>query len=315
MLTAFAINNRRLEQIQVEGPDDLVEDAVWIDLVDPTEQERQWVEQVYTQKLPTAEEMQEIEATARFYEDEDGLHIHSYFLHDFEDNPRNITVSFTLRENRLFTIHEEDLLSFRMFRMRARRAPGMAGDATSILLALFETKVERLADVLEQVYADLEGISLGVLTGERQDMQDVLSKIAHQEDINGKARLSLMDKQRVLSFMLRSGMLRGEQSQDLREILRDIDSLMSHTAFLFEKVNFLMDAAMGFINIEQNQIIKIFSIAAVVFLPPTLVASIYGMNFAVMPELHWEFGYPLAIVAMIFSGIAPYLYFKWKGWL
>lgn len=315
MLTAFIISNGRLEQLHVSGPEDLVEEAVWIDLVDPTEEERKWVEAAYRQYLPTTAEMDEIEATARFYEDEDGLHLHSYFMHDFDDSPHNITVAFTLHRGRLFTLHEEDLLTFRMFRMRARRQAGLAKDATSILLTLFETKVERLADVLEQVYADLEQVSQGVLTDPQDDMHDTLSKLATQEDINGKARLSLMDKQRVLSFLLRSGTLSGNQAQELREILRDIESLMAHTAFLFEKVNFLMDAAMGFINIEQNQIIKIFSIAAVVFLPPTLIASIYGMNFKFIPELHWEYGYLFALFAMLIAGLMPIWYFKRKGWL
>ncbi|HET7369368.1 MAG TPA: magnesium/cobalt transporter CorA [Gammaproteobacteria bacterium] len=315
MLTAFAITENRLSQVQIKGPQDLSADLVWIDLIDPSEEERCWVEERYHQQLPTTEEMEEIEATARFYEDEDGLHIHSYFMHDYEERARNITVAFTLNNDRLFTVHEEDLVTFRMYRMRARREPGLARDATSILLTLFETKVERLADVLEQVYSDLEAVSQSVLTREQQNSQETLEQLAIQEDVNGKARLSLMDKQRVLSFLLRSGRLSGDQSQVLREILRDIDSLMTHTSFLFEKVNFLMDAVLGFINIEQNQIIKIFSIAAVVFLPPTLIASIYGMNFDLIPELDWSFGYPWALGLMVLSAYMPYWYFKRKGWL
>jgi magnesium transporter len=314
MLTAFAIIDNRLSQVQIRGAEDLGPEIIWIDLTDPDEEERRWVEESYQQQLPTIEEMQEIEATARFYEDEDGLHIHSYFMHDSEERPHNITVAFTLNKGRLFTVHEEDLVTFRMYRMRARREPGLAREATSILLTLFETKVERLADVLEQVYAALETVSQHVLKHGEQQSEETLARLATQEDINGKARLSLLDKQRVLSFLLRSGQLNQEQTLVLREILRDIESLMTHTSFLFEKVNFLMDAVLGFINIEQNQIIKIFSIAAVVFLPPTLIASIYGMNLDI-PELHWSFGYPWALGLMVISAYLPYWYFKRKGWL
>jgi len=317
MLTAFTLRAGRLEQIAVDSPAELPPEVVWVDLINPTDEERQWINAAYHQELPTAAEVNEIEASARFFEDEDGYHIHSYFLHDFDGARRNITVAFTLRENRLFTLHEEDLLTFRILRMRARRQPGMVSDAVGIMLALFETKVERLADLLEEIYSQLETVSQGVLghTAHEMEMNVVVSELARQEDSTGKARLSLMDKQRALSFLLRSGLLQSEQAQVAREILRDIDSLTAHTSFLFDKVNFLMDAVMSFVNIEQNQIIKIFSIAAVVFLPPTLVASIYGMNFHYMPELSWPFGYPLAIILMILSGIAPYWYFKRRGWL
>ncbi|HYQ92827.1 MAG TPA: magnesium/cobalt transporter CorA, partial [Candidatus Competibacteraceae bacterium] len=258
------------------------------------------------------------EASARFYVDEDGSHIHSFFLHNFEEQTQNITVAFNLHKGRLFTIHEEDLAAFRLFRLRARRIPDFVKDATDIMLTLYETEVELIADELEQIYAALEGVSQSVLseTIADSDMEDMLAHIASQEDLNGKARLSLMDIRRALSFLLRRGrLLDTERTDDVREILRDIESLTSHTSFLFDKVNFLMDAAMGFINLAQNKIIKIFSIAAVVFLPPTLVASIYGMNFQFLPELQWEFGYPLALVLMVLSGLAPYWYFKRKGWL
>jgi magnesium transporter len=146
-------------------------------------------------------------------------------------------------------------------------------------------------------------------------MRDNIERIAAQEDLNGKVRLDLMDNRRALSFLLRSRMISREQSQEVKGILRDIESLNGHTGFIFDKINFLMDALLGMINLEQNKIIKIFSIAAVVFLPPTLVASIYGMNFESMPELQWPWGYPLALLLMIGAGAMPYFYFRRKGWL
>ena len=147
------------------------------------------------------------------------------------------------------------------------------------------------------------------------DYDEALSTLAEQEDIGWKVRLCLMDTQRALNFLVRKARLPAGQLEQAREILRDIESLLPHNESLFQKVNFLMQAAMGFINIEQNRIIKIFSVVSVVFLPPTLVASSYGMNFEFMPELHWSFGYPGAIVFMMLAGLAPYLYFKRKNWL
>lgn len=316
MITTFVLRDGRLEQQQITRMDELDQQALWIDLIQPTEEELSWVKQVYSQALPTPDEVIEIEASARFYQDEDGLHIHSYFLHDYEDRARNITVAFTLNQGRLFTLHDEDLLTFRVYRMRARRQAGLADDAMTIMLNLFEIKVERLADTLERLQADLEVLSQTVFSTAEKDMGAVLTRIAASEDMNGTARLSMMDKQRTLSYLLRRGDFSAVQTQQLREILKDIESLIAHSAFLYEKVNLLMDAGMGMINIEQNKIIKIFSIAAVVFLPPTLVASIYGMNFKYMPpEIGWEWGYPMAIVLMVIFGVAPYWYFKRKGWL
>ncbi len=315
MLTAFRLQNRRLEQIQAAEPDELSQDAVWIDLVDPTAEERARVSEFYNVRLPDAEDMEEIEATARFFKDDDGLHIHSFFLHDFEDTPANITVAFILKDDHLFSLHEEELATIRLFRLRARSQDDLVGDAMSILLSLFTTKVDRLADILESVYTSLESASEKVLRQSEKDLHVLLADIAEYEDTSGKARLSLLDTQRALTFILRNMKLREAHVEQIRDVLRDVDSLLPHTAFLFDKVNFLMDAIQGFINIDQNRIIKIFSIAAVVFLPPTLVASIYGMNFHAMPELDWTFGYPIALTLMILSGLSPYWFFKRRGWL
>jgi magnesium transporter len=199
--------------------------------------------------------------------------------------------------------------------MRCRRGWIQASAPIDIVLSVLEQKVESVADVLEDVHRQLESVSHLVLEEEDSRMEDAIDQLAQLEDSCGKIRLCLMDTQRSISFLQRLIRDDNERRTLCAEIQHDVDTLMPHTTFLFEKINFLMDAALGFINIEQNQIIKIFSIAAVVFLPPTLVASVYGMNFHLMPELHWEWGYPFAILLMILSGIAPYLYFKRKGWL
>lgn len=314
MLTAFTLKNGILEQINDDEPARLTQ-AIWIDLTNPDDAERQRVQAMYQQHLPAVDEMDEIEASARSYEDENGLHIHSLFLQEVDGRTINVSSAFTLSDNRLFTLHEHSLAVFRLVRLRARREPNLVNDAISLLLALFETKVENLADRLERVHTKLETISEMVLTDKDVDLEEAMDELTRQEDINGKVRLCLMDTQRALTFLLRRSPFDSEQRDWVREILRDVDSLLPHNTFLFEKVNFLMNAALGFINIEQSQIIKIFSIAAVVFLPPTMIASIYGMNFAIMPELDWPFGYPLALLMMAMSGVAPYLYFKRKGWL
>ncbi|MBP9940602.1 MAG: magnesium/cobalt transporter CorA, partial [Comamonas sp.] len=217
----------------------------------------------------------------------------------------------------LFSIHEEDIPVFRLLRLRARRAPGLIEEAKEVLLKLFDADAEYSADTLEGIYDDLKKVSAQVLDGNvtDSDAQTVLADIARQEDLNGRIRRNMLDTRRAVSFMMRSKMLNAEQFEDARQILRDIESLDSHTQFLFDKINFLMDATVGFLSINQNKIIKIFSVASVALLPPTLIASVYGMNFRVMPELEWEYGYVYVIALMIASALGPMIYFRKRGWL
>ena len=206
---------------------------------------------------------------------------------------------------------------FRLLRLRARRIPAMIEDAKDVLLKLYDADAEYSADALEGIYDALEKVSARVLKQEVDDhaAAEALSAIAHQEDLNGRIRRNVMDTRRAVSFMMRSRLLNAEQFEEARQIMRDIDSLDSHTAFLFDKINFLMDATVGFININQNKIIKIFSVASVAMLPPTLIASVYGMNFQHMPELSSRWGYPLALGLMALSIAAPLVYFRRKGWM
>ncbi|MBE9609147.1 magnesium/cobalt transporter CorA [Chitinilyticum piscinae] len=320
MLNAFVLSAGRLMQVPALTPDDLKRpEVLWVDMVDPTDEERELVQRVFRLELPEDEELLDLEESARCYMDDNGLHISSFFLHNDGEESSNVTVSFLLNEGRLLTIRQEELAVIRLFRLRARVQPGFVTTAQDILLAIYDAAVEYDADVLEEIYAKLDEVSRRVLdrTREMTDelMGEALAELAGHEDTNGKVRLDLMDTRRALSFLLRSRTLGSEQENNLREILRDLESLNNHSAFLFEKINFLMDAVMGLINLAQNKIIKIFSIASVVFLPPTLVASIYGMNFAHMPELAETWGYPAALVLMVISGIAPYWFFKRKGWL
>ncbi|MFZ1180452.1 MAG: magnesium/cobalt transporter CorA [Herbaspirillum sp.] len=320
MINVFVLQNGRLNQVNIDSRSDLENIApVWVDLTEPTDDERAWVKSIYGVALPDEAEFSDIEASARYFEAENGdLHLRTDFLFEGDDTASaTMTVAFILARNILFSMHAEDLPVFRLVRMRARSRPGSIGDYRDVLLNLYETDAEYSADALEGIYQRLEVVSHSVLKKSLSDQAAaaVLNTIAHEEDLNGRVRRNMMDTRRAVSFLMRGRLLNTEQFEDARQILRDIESLDGHTAFLFDKINFLMDATVGFININQNKIIKIFSVASVAFLPPTLIASIYGMNFKGMPELGWSFGYPLAILMMIGSAIAPFWYFRRRGWL
>lgn len=315
MLTAYFLTNGKLRREPVAEAGRLGREALWLDLVDPDEAERRWVEEAYGQRLPSAESVIEIEATSRFYQDETGLHVHTYFLDEQVRPLQNLTVALILNQGRLFTLRDKELGSFQEFTQQAARTQGLAADALGVALRLFEIEIDRLADLLERMQKELNAVGARVFGAAEKDMETVLTRLATGQDINDKARLSLMDQRRALSFLLRGRSGSEEHTVLLQEMLKDIESLTDHSTFLFEKTEFLMEALLGRISIEQNKIIKIFSIAAVVFLPPTLIASIYGMNFHFMPELSWPLGYPLAIALMIAAGIAPYWIFKRRGWL
>ncbi len=319
MLNVFSLAHGRLVQEEIESLDALAHvQPVWVDLDAPTPEEKGWIAKHFGVTIPDDAVDDDLEESARFYEEDNGeLHIRSDFLIDDDENPRNVRVAFILFRNVLFSIHDEELPVFRLLRLRARRIPALIEDAKDVLLKLYDADAEYSADSLEGIYDALELVSQRVL---KQDVNDAaaaeaLSAIAKEEDLNGRIRRNVMDTRRAISFMMRSRLLNAEQFEEARQIMRDIDSLDSHTTFLFDKINFLMNATVGFININQNQIIKLFSVASVGLLPPTLIASIYGMNFEFMPELRWPYGYPFAIGLMVASVVVPFLYFRRKGWL
>ena len=327
MLNIFTLANGRLFQEEIESLEEFSRfQPIWVDLESPTLEEKRWINQHFGVLIPEDAMDEDIEESARFYEEDNGeLHIRSDFLIAHEDEPRTVRVAFIINQQNeslksrgvLFSIHDEDVPVFRLLRMRARRAPGLIEDDKDVLLKLFDADAEYSADTLEGIYDELEKASKLVLSEVVTDALagEVLGAIARQEDLNGRIRRNVMDTRRAVSFMMRAKMLNAEQFEEARQILRDIESLDSHTAFLFDKINFLMDATVGFININQNKIIKIFSVASVALLPPTLIASIYGMNFQFMPELNFDWGYPYALVLMLASAIVPMWYFRKRGWL
>ena len=316
---AFELHDGRLREIAVITREDLVDTKpIWVDLVGPTLEERAWVGNIFGIELPDPDKLSDLESSARFYVEENGeVHLHSDFLLDKEDVSRNVAVAFILYQDILFSVRKEELPVFRLQRLRALSQPNYVSDSRDVLLDLYAADAEYSAEALEDIYRGLEAAGKEVLSTQLTDevAAQVLTAIAHEEDLNGRIRRNVLDTRRAVSFLMRSKFLEKYQQEDAQQILRDIESLDGHTAFLFDKINFLMDATVGFININQNKIIKIFSVASVALLPPTLIASIYGMNFKSLPELQWEWGYPFSLALMVISVAVPIWQFRRKGWL
>lgn len=315
MLNIFTLEKGRLVRIQAEEIG--ARPPIWVDVITPDETEREWVAKTFALILPQAEHLRDIEASARFYEENGELHVRSDFLLGKESDSRSVIVAFVLSHNVLFSVHDEDLPVFQRFRLRSHGQPDLVADCRDVLLDLYGSDVELSADVLEQAYADLGSISGTVLNSALSDKEAgmVLANIAHAEHLNGRIRRNLMDTRRAVGFLMRSKLLTADQMEETRQIMQDIDSLDGHTAFLFDKINFLMNATIGFININQNKIVRLFSVASVALLPPTLIASVYGMNFKDMPELEWAHGYAFALSLMLISVAFPFWLFHRKGWL
>ena len=304
MISAYAEENGRLLHI---GPDaGSLQQAVWVDLHNPTREEEAATEAALGIGIPLREEMEEIEISSRLY---------------FEDGA--VFMTATLPAN---TDSDDPQLAraFQPFPPRAIRASMGCQHGGWVLVCLLEAQVDRLADVLERAGRDITQISRDVLqqnvtrAGKSLDYQSILGAIGRKGDLTANIRECLVSLERMIGF-LGQVPTQGKNDRDLRAriktLSRDTLSLTDHASFLTQKITFLLDASLGLINIEQNAIIKIFSVAAVVFLPPTLVASIYGMNFKDMPELTWPFGYPVALLLMVISAVLPYWFFKRRGWL
>jgi magnesium transporter len=240
------------------------------------------------------------------------------------ENPVATAITFILAGERLITVRYADPKSFVVFALNARHAGAAVGRADLLLVGLLDAIVDRTADVLERTGLELDAVSqiifkdTGPLPTKSRDFQDVIRRIGGTGDLASKARESLVSILRLVTFLTQSLEAKHaprEVPARLRMIGRDVHSLTDHSTFVNNKINFLLDATLGMINIEQNSIVKIFSVAAVVFLPPTLIASVYGMNFDFMPELKWMMGYPFALLLMVVSALVPFVYFKRRGWL
>lgn len=324
MIKAFVVENERLRLSEnIEADKDRI---VWADMFTPTKDEETMIEQWLGVGVPTREEMEEIEISSRLYV-EDGAYFMTATLPSQadSDDPVMSPVTFVLRRNLLVTIRYHEPRAFQTFPMRAEKASTGCTTGETILIGLLEAIVDRLADVLERASRGVEAISKDIFnptatkaSKRDRDFQRLLKDIGRKETLTSDIRDSLTSLQRLSGF-LANAVGQGKNGKDskahVKTLSRDVLSLTDHANFLSQKITFLLDATLGMINIEQNGIIKIVSVAAVVFLPPTLVASIYGMNFELMPELKWLFGYPFALGMMVVSAILPYWYFRRRGWL
>lgn len=300
--------------------------VVWVDILDITVDEEQLIEQMFGIDVPTREEMALVELSSRLYVDGNAIFATATMLSntgtaDIEQNP----VTFVLTKGSLLTLRYSDPTSFRLFTSRLGNVVGPHVNGPGVLCMLLETITDRLAEILTQTGHRLDGMTKSLffdVTEESQkakqrDLEELMRLIGVNGDLTSKVAESLHSFARMIGFLRQLPIYSAqpEQQAKLTALAADVTALVEHINFLSNKVAFLLDATLGMLSIQQNAIIKIFSVAAVIFLPPTLVASIYGMNFDVMPELHTRFGYPLALLCMVVSAIVPYAFFRRKGWL
>ncbi len=308
MIRVFDLHEGRLRQIPIETKEDLARvKPIWIDLVRPEEEQLAWAEEIFGVELPNPKDLTDLETSARFYVEENGeVHLHSDFLLDRKDESRNVAVAFILNKDTLFSVRSKELPVFRLQRLRARAEAGYVSEAKDVLLDLYAAEVEYSANALEDVYAELEAVGRQVFKSHMTDdeAENILAAIAEEEDLNGRIRRNVLDTRRALSFLMRGRFLSEEQHADVREILRDIESLDGHTAFLFNKINFQMDATVGFINVNQNKDLKRLTIISVIFMPLNLLAGIGGMSeFTMMTGgISWPVAYSGFTIGLIIIG-------------
>ncbi len=325
MIKTYLPHNGGLRAVPPEEIESRFGEALWVDLYAPTPEERQLVNKTLGMDLPTREDMEEIEASSRLYAEDGGLFMTTQILaNSGTEKPVSGVVTFVLAREKLITIRYTEPQPFRTFEARCGRSFIAASKAENVLMALLDVIVDRLADILERVSSEIEIISLRIFDPEGDerpitsgDFQRVLRSLGRRQDLSGKIRDSLLSLSRMLAFLQPAMDTKANRNvlAHVKMLMRDVQSLQDHSSYLTGKLSYLQDATLGLINIDQNNIIKIMSVAAMVFMPPTLFASIWGMNFHHMPELDQWWAYPFSLVVMVISAILPYLWFKRRGWL
>ena len=316
MISACLINeDDSLSIIQITPKEPLPSDVIWLDVNQPDDEERQWLETLFVEDVPEEDEMDDIESSSRYRVGPDGVHILSLFPQRLSNETRGVNMSFTMRKNLLISFREDDISIVRLLRYYIRHNKVEIRSALDILLKLQDLKVDQLSDLIEDAYSTLEETSDQITDDTHVD--ETLEELVNQEELNSQILQALHDTRRALRFIRKTfeSSIDDRQGRTLDEVLNDIESILPHTSFISNKINFQLEASMGYTNQKQNSIIKIFSVAAVVFMPPTWIATVYGMNFKFMPELSWYWGYPLSIGMMILSAAVTYLFFRKKGWL
>jgi magnesium transporter len=288
---------------------------LWIDIYNPTEEEIKWVVDNFKLEFPSVHEREDIEISSRYWEEEDSITINTFFLIREGENAFNETVSFIIKDNYILTVRYRELKTFSEFARRLMTNPSIYKTGYHVFSSILEIKVASDSDVLESISKEISKLGKIVSSGNLDVTETVFESISYYEDINMTIRESLIDKQRVLSSLLKSYKLPNDVREEIRILIKDVNSLIDYTKFNFERLNYLQNTFLGLLNIEQNKVIKIFTVLATMFIPPTLIASIYGMNFENMPELHWEYGYYYSLILMFLSAAIPLYIFKKKGWL
>lgn len=327
MLTTYVLDGKQLTVSEAGHDAAVLARAVWIDLLNPTPQEEALVQTALQVEVPTREEMQEIESSSRMYREDDALFLTASFLYGVDVAELGSTnITFVLTNTALVTVRYATPKAFGMFSARAARSPALVSSADGVMLGLFEQVVDRLADILERVGADMDRASQGAFESARgkkkarqrdTDLKNALITLGQVGEVTARTSETLLGLSRIFTFIggEKAAAIRKENQPRIKTLARDVRSLVEHARYLNDKATFALDAVLGIINIEQNAIIKTFTVASVALMPPTLIASIYGMNFASMPELEWTYGYPFAVLVMIAGAVLPVLYFKRKGWL
>jgi magnesium transporter len=308
MFSVFVPSEASLKKVKIEDLSALPDSAVWVDLFNPTAAEDKAVERLAGIAVPTREDMQEIEISSRLYIENGARYMTATLMcHSDSEMPKTTAVTFILAGHRLVTVRYEQPKPFALVETKLARscASGITGEM--VLMELLDAVIDRCADILERIGGDVDGVS-----------HDIFEPGSERPGNARRYSQILVSIGRLVTFL--SAAVEGVKwSKDMREQLktqqRDVASLTDHASYLASKITFVLDALLGVVNLEQNNIIKLFSVMAVVLLPPTLIASIYGMNFKDMPELEWAHGYPLALIAMLAAAVVPYLIFKWKKWL
>jgi magnesium transporter len=325
MFSVFVPSESSLKRAVVEDFSALPENAVWVDLVNPSAAEDKAVERLAGIAVPTREDMQEIEVSSRLYIESGARYMTATLMCNADsDAPKTTAVTFILAGHRLVTVRYDAPRPFALVENKLARScsPGITGE--QVMMELLDAVIDRCADILERVGADVDQVSHEIFEpeserhGSAKRYSQILITIGRKGDLTSKVRESLVSIGRLVTFL--SAVIEGVKwTKDMREQLktqqRDVAALTDHASYLSNKITFVLDAMLGVVNLEQNNIIKLFSVMAVVLMPPTLIASIYGMNFKNMPELEWAHGYDFALIAMVAAAVLPYLAFKWKKWL
>jgi len=323
MLSVYVPHGTRLERAAVEADEPLPEAAVWIDVVRPTAHEDRSVGHLLGIELPTREEMQEIEVSSRLYVENGARFMTATLMcHSDSPTPKSTPVTFILTGHRLATVRYDEPRPFAIVEHKLARVCPPRINGETVLMDLLDAIIDRAADILERIGAEIDQISHTIFEPDEDagppSYNDVLKGLGRKGDLTSKVRESLVSVGRLLLFLANEseGMKWPKETRlQLQSMQRDVISLTDHASYITNKVTFLLDAMLGVVNIQQNNIIKIFSVAAVVLMPPTLIASIYGMNFKHMPELDWHYSYPIVLIVMVIAAVLPYMYFKWKKWL